>query len=111
MFKKIILIIISAIILIFIVGCSKQTCLEACNEKGFTNAQCVQAGSIVSMKDVDKDRMLLNSTYTCKFEAWTPVIEGKKFPYELEKFSDCKFKKSFPNTFSIGPGGKICCCS
>lgn len=104
------LVLILLISFIFISGCSKQTCLESCNEKGFTNAQCVQAGSIVSMNDVDKNRMLLNSTYTCKFEAWTPVIEGKKIPYELEGFSDCKFKKSF-NFFYVGSGGKICCCS
>jgi len=95
----------------------KQTCLEACNEKGFSNAQCGKYGAPIAL-DVDKERGVINGTIPCKFEAWIPVVEeGKRIPYNLEDFSDCHNEKSFGRQLlgifftRFGEARNICCCS
>ena len=94
----------------------KQTCLEACNEKGFSNAKCGKH-SLVYM-DVDKERNVINGTIPCKLEAWILAVENSKrgSGYALEEFSDCHNKQPFGITLlrillpRAGSTINFCCC-
>lgn len=110
---KIIALAILLVSFALLTGCQKSsTCQEMCEERGFSNSQCMQTSMWgYSEEDIDVEKRAFNSEKFCGFESWIPLEKTEKeiigWIYEIP--SDCK-NKLFESP-KIGGPVYTCCCS